>query len=181
MTQPPTSPVDLIDQLAGLAPGSATHALRHQRDKVVAATQGSYDALFDPELPGLSLAERLLVALYAARLTPSPALAAHYRGRLEQLGADASQVRAVAEGAPADIAEPRLRAMLEFTRKLIEKPVEGDRAALLALPAAGLGTPAVVTLAQLVAFLSYQVRLVAGLDALKALQALNDNPAGAKA
>ena len=34
--------------------------------------QGSYDALFDPALPGLTLAERLLVALYAARLTPAP-------------------------------------------------------------------------------------------------------------
>ncbi|NUO87043.1 MAG: CMD domain protein, partial [Cupriavidus sp.] len=118
------------------------------------------------------------LSLNAARLTPSPALAAHYQGRLEQLGTDAGQVRAAAGGTPADIADPRLRAMLEFTRKLIEKPVEGDRAALLALPAAGLSTPAVVTLAQLVAFLSYQVRLLAGLDALKAL---NDNPAGAKA
>ncbi|MGH8788831.1 MAG: CMD domain protein [Cupriavidus necator] len=178
MTQPPTSTVDLIDQLTGLAPGSATHALRHQRGKVVAATQGSYDALFDPALPGLSLAERLLVALYAARLTPSTALAAHYRARLEQAGADASHVRAAAEGQPEDIADTRLRAMLDFTRKLIEKPVEGDKAALQALPAAGLSTPAVVTLAQLIAFLSYQVRLVAGLDALKAL---NDNAAGAQA
>jgi len=177
MTQTSAPAVDLIDQLTGLAPGSATHALRHQRNKVVAATQGSHDALFDPALPGLSLEERLLVALYAARLTPSAALAAHYRARLEQLGADAAHVRAAAEGQPQDIAEPRLRAMLAFTRTLIEKPVEGDRAALQALPAAGLSTPAVVTLAQLIAFLSYQVRLVAGLDALKAL---NDT-AGAQA
>jgi CMD domain protein len=172
---------DLIDKLTGLAPGDATHALRHQRNKVVAATQGSYDALFDPALPGLSLTERLLVALYAARLTPSPALAAHYRARLEQDGADAGNVRIAAEGQPEDIAriaDQRLRAMLVFTRTLIEDPVEGDKAALLALPAAGLGTPAVVTLAQLVAFLSYQVRLVAGLDALKAL---NDTAAGAQA
>lgn len=178
MTQPPASAVDLIDQLTGLAPGSATHALRHQRDKVVAATQGSYDALFDPALPGLSLAERLLVALYAARLTPSPALAAHYRARLEQIGADAGHVRIAAEGQPEAAADARLRAMLAFTRTLIEKPVEGDQAALQALPAAGLSTPAVVTLAQLIAFLSYQVRLVAGLDALKSL---NDTAAGAQA
>ncbi|BDB24035.1 hypothetical protein Tamer19_29090 [Cupriavidus sp. TA19] len=177
MTQTSAPAVDLIDQLTGLAPGSATHALRHQRNKVVAATQGSYDALFDPALPGLSLAERLLVALYAARLTPSAALAAHYRARLEQLGAEAAQVRAAAEGQPQDIADPRLHAILVFTRTLIEKPVEGDQAALQALPAAGLSTPAVVTLAQLIAFLSYQVRLVAGLDALKDL---NDN-AGAQA
>lgn len=177
MTQPPTPPVDLIDQLTGLAPGSATHALRHQRDKVVAATQGSYDALFDPALPGLSLPERLLVALYAARLTPSPKLAAHYRARLEQAGADAGQVRIAAEGEPAELGDARLRAMLAFTRKLIDKPVEGDRAALQTLPAAGLSTPDVVTLAQLIAFVSYQVRLVAGIDALKSL----NDAAGAQA
>ena len=69
---------DLVDQLVGLKADSTTYAARHQRDKVAAATQGSYDALFDPALPGLTLAERLLVALYASRLTPSPALAAHY-------------------------------------------------------------------------------------------------------
>ena len=72
---------DLVDQLVGLKSDDATYAVRHQRDKVAAATQGSYDALFDPALPGLTLAERLLVALYAARLTPAPELAAHYRQR----------------------------------------------------------------------------------------------------
>ncbi|WP_080564255.1 peroxidase-related enzyme, partial [Achromobacter xylosoxidans] len=70
-----------------------------------------------------------------------------------------------------DAADPRLAAILEFTRKLIEKPVEGDEAALKTLPAAGVSTPAVVTLSQLVAFLSYQVRLVAGLQAMLALEA----------
>ncbi|KOF54505.1 hypothetical protein AD428_06510, partial [Achromobacter sp. DMS1] len=78
---------DLVDQIAGLKPDSRTYAVRHQRDKVAAATQGSYDALFDPALAGLTLAERLLVALYASRLTPAPELAAHYRQRLADAGA----------------------------------------------------------------------------------------------
>ncbi|MBO4120699.1 peroxidase-related enzyme [Cupriavidus gilardii] len=161
-----TAELDLIDRLAGLAAGSATHALRHQRDKVAIATEGSYRALFDPALPGLTLTERLAVALYASRLTPSAELAAHYLDRLQQAGADAATVAAI-DGARLDgVADARLRAMLAFTQKLIEKPVEGDRAALLSLPAAGLATPEVVTLAQLIAFLAYQARLVAGLRAL---------------
>ncbi|WP_454721111.1 MULTISPECIES: CMD domain protein [Cupriavidus] len=157
---------DVVDHVAGLVPGTATHALRHQRDKVAAATQGSYDALFDPALPGLPLAERLLVALYAARLTPSPGLAAHYRRQLAAAGADAAQIAVAEHGDPATLADARLRAMLAFTRALIEKPLDGDEAALRTLPAAGLSTPDVVTLAQLIAFLSYQARLVAGLNAL---------------
>ncbi|WP_088141065.1 CMD domain protein [Achromobacter xylosoxidans] len=169
---------DLVDRLIGLAPGAKTYEVRHFREKVAAATQGSYDALFDPALPGLSLAERLLVALYATRITPSPLLAAHYRTRLTDAGATPADIVVAESGKPSDAATPRLAAILEFTRKLIEKPVEGDEAALKTLPAAGVSTPAVVTLSQLVAFLSYQVRLVAGLEAMKALEGLPERAAG---
>ncbi|QKH38324.1 CMD domain protein [Achromobacter pestifer] len=169
---------DLVDRLIGLAPGVKTYEVRHYREKVAAATQGSYDALFDPALPGLSLAERLLVALYATRITPSPLLAAHYRARLADAGATPADIAVAESGKPSDAATPRLAAILEFTRKLIEKPVEGDEAALKTLPAAGVSTPAVVTLSQLVAFLSYQVRLVAGLEAMKALEGQPERAAG---
>ncbi|OXC89912.1 carboxymuconolactone decarboxylase [Achromobacter sp. KAs 3-5] len=152
---------DIVDQLVGLAPGSQTFDVRHKRDKVAAATQGSYDALFDPALPGLPLADRLLVALYA--------------------GVPAADIAVAESGKPADAADPRLAAILEFTRKLIEKPVEGDEAALKTLPAAGVSTPAVVTLSQLIAFLSYQTRLVAGLVAMKAAESLGSDAAAADA
>nr|WP_322008949.1 CMD domain protein [Paraburkholderia sp. J12] len=161
---------DIIDRVASLAPGSATHALRHQRAKVAEATQGSYDALFDATSDDLTLVERLLVALYASRLTPSPTLAAHYRAELAAHEVDAPTLATVETGTPDDLSTPRLRAILMFTRTLIENPVAGDKAALQTLPAAGLSTPAVVALAQLIAFLSYQTRLVAGLQALKQLE-----------
>lgn len=161
---------DLVDKLVGLTPGSKTFEVRHQREKVAAATQGSYDALFDPALPGLSLAERLLVALYATRISPSPLLASHYRARLAETDAAPADIAVAESGKPSDASTPRLAAVLEFTRKLIENPVEGDEAALKTLPAAGVTTPAVVTLSQLIAFLSYQTRLVAGLIAMKDLE-----------
>ena len=172
---------DLVDQLVGLTPGTQTFDVRHKRDKVAAATQGSYDALFDPALPGLSLADRLLVALYATRITPSPLLAAHYRARAVEAGAAAADIAVAESGKPADAANPQLAAVLEFTRKLIEKPVEGDEAALKTLPAAGVSTPAVVTLSQLIAFLSYQTRLVAGLVAMKAAEGQGAGSAAAEA
>ncbi|WP_081101045.1 CMD domain protein [Achromobacter sp. E1] len=172
---------DIVDQLVGLAPGTQTFDVRHKRDKVAAATQGSYDALFDPALPGLPLADRLLVALYATRITPSPLLAAHYRARAVEAGVPAADIALAESGKPADAADPRLAAILEFTRKLIEKPVEGDEAALKTLPAAGVSTPAVVTLSQLIAFLSYQTRLVAGLVAMKAAEGLEAGAGAADA
>jgi len=144
---------DVIDALVPLHAASPLHAVRHQRDKVVAATQGSYDAIFDPALPGLSLAERLLAAHTVARLSGSTVLEAHYRDRL--------------------LATPpggeRVQAILAFAEVLTEHPVEGDRIALLKLPAAGLSTPEVITLAQLIAFVAYQVRVIAGLQAMAAM------------
>ena len=165
---PPSAGADLVDQLARLAPDSPIHLVRHRREKVALATQGGYDALFDADLPGLSLLERLLVALYACRLTPALALAAHYRERAVAAGADGAVLAAVESGDPQGLADTRLRAMLAFTRILILSPIEGDRALLNTLPAAGISTPAIVTLAQLIAFLSYQTRLVAGLSAMRA-------------
>lgn len=160
---------DLVDRIVGLRPGQRTYEVRHQREKVAAATQGSYEALFSHALDGdISLTERLLVALYACRLTPSTELATHYRERLLAVGCDAALIEMADRGEPGDFANPRMAAMLQFTRTLVEDPVEGDKAALLALPAAGISTPAVVALSQLIAFLSYQVRLVAGLKAMKA-------------
>ncbi|MFJ3045667.1 CMD domain protein [Herbaspirillum chlorophenolicum] len=159
---------DVIDQLVGLKAGDALHTLRHQRDKVAAATQGSYDTLFDPALEGIGLDERLLVALYACRLAGAADLAAHYRARLQALPADAAQLAAADSGEPEQLAEGRLRAMLVFTRALTQRPVEGDKAAIEKLPAAGISTPAVVALSQLIAFISYQLRVIAGLKAMKA-------------
>ncbi|HKX39850.1 MAG TPA: peroxidase-related enzyme [Burkholderiaceae bacterium] len=157
--------LDVIDALVPLHAANPLHAVRHQRDKVVAATQGSDDAIFDPALPGLSLAERLLAAQTVARLSGSTVLEAHYRERLERL--------------PAPAPGARLQAILDFAAVLTERPVEGDRAALLKLPAAGLSTAETITLAQLIAFVAYQVRVVAGLQAMAAMDALDADAAPA--
>lgn len=158
-----TSTPDLIDTLVPLQEGSVLHVVRHQRDKVVAATQGSHDALFDPALPGLGLAERLQVALRIAQLSGSTVLQRHYEQQLQALPA---------QPVGSEPLPGRLQAALDFAATLATKPVEGDKAALLRLPAAGLATADVVALAQLIAYVAYQLRVVAG---LQALQAAGDN------
>jgi len=133
-----SSAYDTIDTLLDLKPGLMTHSTRHQREKVVQATQGSEDGLFDPQL--------------------------------EQAQADPVTVQQVLRGDLTQINVPRLKAILLFTHILITDPVRADKHALTALKDAGLSTPEVVTLAQLIAFVSYQVRLAAGLNAMKALE-----------
>ena len=67
---------------------------------------------------------------------------------------------------------PALEAMKHFAATLTTHPRSGDRAAIEALKAAGLAEEAIVALAQLVSFLAYQTRLVAGLLAMKATTAM---------
>lgn len=59
--------------------------------------------------------------------------------------------------------------------------MRGDRAALQTLAASGLSTASIVALSQLIAFLSYQIRLAAGLKAFSALGVAPAVPAGADA
>ena len=156
MTETPNATPDLIDTLAELDQSPAVKAIRHQRNKVVDATQGSYDQLFDPALPGLTLGERLRVAQTVCQLSGSQRLGAHYAQQLAQLNETTRH---------AD----REAALQQFATLLTRKPVEGDRGSIDALLAAGLQPPEIIALAQLIAFLSYQVRVVAGLQALTAL------------
>ncbi len=160
---------DLIDTLVGLDPQGSTYAARHFRTKVLNGTQASYDALFSPAL-GLSLTYRWLVALYASRLSGANELAEHYLEQARANNVEESLIEAVESGQLDGVNDNILESILLFTRKLIQKPIEGDQAALLELKQVGVATPDIVALAQLIAFLSYQIRLVAGLKAMQALE-----------
>lgn len=157
---------DLIDSLLGLDPDGTTWQARRFREKARKGTQDSYDALFDSALT-LSLEARWLVALYASRLSKAPELGQHYLTQAQAHNIDAALIEQIENGTIDAVQDAQLQAMLLFTKKLIENPIEGDQAALLELQSIGLTTPQIVTLAQLVAFLSYQTRLVAGLRALR--------------
>jgi uncharacterized peroxidase-related enzyme len=158
MTTPSAASADVIDAAVPLRAGEHLHELRRQRQKIVDATQGSHAEMFSPAVQGVSVVERLRVALHAARLSGAGTLVAHYRAMLEQEGASP-------EPAAADA---RVATLLAFTAKVIERPIDGDRQAVEGLGTAGFSPAAVVAVSQLIAFVSYQIRLVAGLQAMKA-------------
>jgi len=155
--------IDVIDAAAGLAPGMPLFAARRFRATAITGTQASHDALLREPVAGLGTADRLCVAVHCCEVAGAGELAAHYRALLHEVGElPASEQSALP---PAT-----LNAMLKWAGVLTTDPRQGDRAALQALvqalAAAGLGDAAVVALAQLVAFLSYQTRVVAGLKAI---------------
>jgi uncharacterized peroxidase-related enzyme len=152
---PAVAAADVIDTAAGLGPDAALQTARRFRSTVVEATQASHEALLYEPVPGLTTADRLRVALHCCEAAEAHQLAAHYRALLVQQPA-------------GDASTPALPAMLTWAGLLTTDPRRGDREALQALQAAGLADPAIVALAQLVAFLSYQTRVVAGLVAMEA-------------
>ncbi|HZJ97684.1 MAG TPA: CMD domain protein [Oligella sp.] len=159
--------IDLIDQLLGLEPDSSTYEARHFRDKVLHGTQDSYEALFNAKIR-LNLAWRYLVAIYASQLSNAPELLQHYIDEGQKHGVEQNQLVAVQSNRLEDIEDKQLRTILEFTAKLILKPIEGDKEAVLTLTKVGIEARDIVALSQLIAFLSYQIRLFAGLKAMQA-------------
>lgn len=170
MTVPSSSlsQADTLDRILGLTPGSVAYETRHQRTKVVDATQASEQLLLDSPIEGLPVSDRLLVALLACALTPSPELVAEYAQRLRQQGVAESVIHEVSQGKFNLVSDAQLKEILTFTHTLITDPLKADKQALLKLKSIGLSTAHITALAQLIAFVSYQVRVSAGLKALNA-------------
>jgi CMD domain protein len=189
--------IDVIDHLAGIAQDSPLDRLRDRRPDTREQAQRSYDALFAPDSEDeVTLVERDAVAAFVAGLHGDDTVAAFYAERLAQLAPHlAEPVRTeIAAGRTtgpygvhpdpalaaesdeglryqarnADLLGVRLAAAFEHAHLLVFRPREASRKALAALADAGWSTTGIVTLSQLVAFLSFQVRLVAGLRVLGA-------------
>ncbi|WP_327392198.1 peroxidase-related enzyme [Streptomyces sp. NBC_01186] len=139
---------DVIDAVAG-----TPAALRTYRDKAHAHTQGAHAALLTGT-GGLPRAERAGLAAYAAELDGARALAAHYR-----------------DLSPAPAPSARFAALRRHAGLLVLAPSTAGPKDIAALTEAGWEAPEVVAASQLVAFVTYQARLAAGLRALGGLPA----------
>lgn len=169
---------DTIDQLAGLQADHALHAIRHQRAKVALATQACEDLLLGSELPStLSQAERLVLAAEQARVSGITALQQLYQQRAQALALPPA-LRRVLDEHGCTTGDARLDAMRHFVRSLSLEPAQSDRQALLNIPAAGVSVDDTVLLAQLIGFVSYQARVIAGLQAMVAAGSQGEVPVG---
>ena len=129
---------DVIDEIAGLELGSRLAELRRQRAEVFRHAQGSHDVLLLPQdAGGVSRAERAAIALRVALAAKDEKLAAHYRS------------------------------LLRHTDLVADAPRRATAADLRRLEALGLTSRDIVAVSQLVAFVSFQTRLLAGLRILQ--------------
>lgn len=194
-----TPTADIIDLLAGIAPGDALAAVRDQRAQARENAQRSFEALLEPADPGtFPLAERYAVASFVSQLhgfaeatafygdllgDEAPALTsvvaaaadsaaatgpfgAYREPRLQ--GESTDGARWTPDAATAEALQTRLAAAFTHTHLLVFRPREARAEAIQALVDAGWSPDDIVSLSQLIAFLTFQLRVAWGLRTLAA-------------
>jgi len=143
---------NVIEQLIDAAPGSPVEEAMAARAALMQASQANYDAVLTPQDPGgLSQPLRFALAARVARLGGDSKLAAHYVAGGALAETDASWHDAL------------MIAILRHVDLIATSPRDATQADIAALQAAGVPTGDIVRLSQLIAFVSYQLRLIAGL------------------
>jgi len=166
MSEQPTT--DVIDAVLGLGPDSDLLKLRERRGKLKHLTQTSYRAALRPAVPGnFSYAFRAALAARMATLWKADELAAHYRAELDKEGATQELLHVASGDWLPDDGGSRLAAILRHVDLVTLRPKDATRADIEALHAAGLNDRDIVTLAGLIAFVNYQILVVAGLKMLR--------------
>jgi alkylhydroperoxidase domain protein/CMD domain protein len=146
---------NLLQQLAEAPTTGALAEARIWREAATRHSQGSYQALFEAfgDAPP-SLLIRLQVAAEVAHLNGNPLLAKHYAAQLAarpSLSVEASSTKAAA---------------LNYAARVTLQPASATPAHLRALLDAGWSVPAVITLAQIVAYVNFESRVLTGLRLL---------------
>ncbi|EPE3623209.1 CMD domain-containing protein [Serratia marcescens] len=139
----------------------ALNAALGARAGVFNASLAGYHALFPDQVSlsryvTLSPYDRLSTALTVAQVTGVQSLCSHYAARLSPLHSpDASRESNI-----------RLAQITQYARQLASQPTLICRRALQQLGDVGLSPADIVTFSQIIGFVSYQARVVAGVAAL---------------
>ena len=157
---------DVMDDLAGLLPDSPLAKLRRERPDVVKHLQGSDDVIFMPaDDGGLTRAERAAAALRIGELLRDETLVAHYRARLAALDPSGALAKTVDGG--SRITEGRWDAIIAHVDLVTRGPGSATRDDIETLTSVGLSSHAIVSLSQLISYVNFQSRVLAGLRMLK--------------
>ncbi|WP_156231515.1 CMD domain protein [Corynebacterium occultum] len=174
---------DIINLLSALPPGSDLAALRNRRPEAQVNAQCSFESLLEPVNPGtFSFGERYAVATYVAGVHRS-ANAGTFYAELLLDDAPATLRDAVLAAVEQGLSsgphgdggvirhDPRalghrLASALDVAHLMVFHPRDARPEMLGHLSAAGWSADDTVSLTQLVAFLSFQLRLIHGMQVL---------------
>lgn len=162
---------DTIDAILGVAPGSTIAALRAEKPVLAQQDQAYYEAIFDPtpaSREAFSLRDRALVAVRVASHTRSTAVIDWYTALAASEGASDNEIERVQDLTNTWSADSVLGAAIRHADLLTTSPSAATADDLQQLKTAGFTPAGILALSQTIAFVSYQLRLIAGLRALGA-------------
>ena len=159
--------MDVIDAALDVKPDSPVARLRRQRPDLVTYSQSSHDAALHPAHPGnLTYAKRAALSCRIAKIAGEAALATHYLTLFQQTGGT-PELAAVFDPAWRPAENSRLAAIVRHVDMITRNPEQASKNDIAALRSAGLPDAEIVSLSGLIAFVNYQLRVVAGLRLLK--------------
>lgn len=160
---------DVVNSILGIDDDSPIANLRNRKPTLIAELQDYYLSLFEPtasSAQALPVLDRYLVAARVASHTNSVAVADWYANLAVNAGAlDQTLVQIRDVSSPWQDETP-LGAAIRHTDVLTTSPSSARQSDLQALKDAGYSPAGIVSLSQTIAFVSYQLRLIAGLRAL---------------
>lgn len=160
---------DVIASIVGIEAGSELAQVVEGRADIMALTQQTHDAALIPADPGgLSHAERAALACRIAKINDDKDFEAHFEALLEKAGTTEVTARI------ADIwfdggTDGRLKALIRHTDLVAHAPKNATRRDIQLLQEAGFSDGDIVRLSELIAFVSYQIRVAAGLRLMRGL------------
>lgn len=149
----------LVATAAGITKDSPLLEVLLQRNTIMNLTDQSYHAVISPIAPGgITHSERAALACRMAKLNHSPDLSTHYSTMINAVDTDLSDPDQETTG------HPRRAAMARHTDIVTRSPKDVTNDDISELIKAGLTDADVVRLSELISFVNYQVRVVAGIS-----------------
>jgi uncharacterized protein YciW len=151
---------------AGVHPSGKLADMVNGRADILGLTQATQEAIVRPQVAGdISYAERAAMACRIARLNRQEALAEHYATLLQQ-ESDNTISAQIADPSFTGGGDRRLTALLRHVDLVTQAPKNATHEDIIALRDAGIADADIVRLAEIIAFINYQSRVVAGLRLL---------------
>ena len=148
----------IVAKAAGISAGSPLAGVLSLRSNILELTENSHEASLRPNQPGgLTHSERAGLACRIAKRNNEAVLTRHYE-RMFGVGS-----QAISDTGFDGDGDTRLKAIIRHTDLVTLNPKEATADDISALRSAGLDDADIVRLSELIAFLSYQIRVVAGL------------------
>jgi len=156
---------DAIDRAVGLLPEDTLALTRRQRPEFVNGAEQCLQSVLAPhDDQGLAIDLRLALALRIATLNNDSVLQQDYQAQLAQYQ-PSEALQSLARG-EHNLAEP-LATLARHSDMVTQSPTQATEANIRLLEQAGFSHAQIVALSELIAFVNFQTRVIAGLRLLR--------------